>query len=94
MFEVEKFELIKKIMLKKFKKSHNKIVKFAAKLLWVNFSINNPKMAQFLKLNFLITLKLNFNGGRFYKKILNFGYFKKLKKIVKFAVKKNWAFAL
>ena len=38
-------------------------------------------MALFLKLNFLITLKLNFNGGQF-KKELNFGYFKKLKKVI------------
>ena len=30
------------------------------------------------KFMFLITLKLNFNGGQFYKKILNFDYFKKL----------------
>ena len=49
-------------------------------------------MARFFKFKFLITLKLNFNGGQFYKKkTLNFGYFKKLKKshnkIVKFAVK-------
>ena len=27
------------------------------------------KMAQFLKFKSLITLKLNFNGGQFYKKI-------------------------
>ena len=25
---------------------------------------NNPKMSQFLKFKYLITLKLNFNGGR------------------------------
>ena len=50
------------------------------KLVWflVNFSINKPKMARFLKFKFLIILKLNFNGGQFYKNILNFGYFKKL----------------
>ena len=44
----------------------------------VNFSINKPKMVQFLKIKFQIILKLNFNGGQFYKKVLNFGYFKKL----------------
>ena len=39
-------------------------------------------MVRFLKFKFLITiLKLNFNGGQFYKKILNFGYFKKWEKI-------------
>ena len=50
------------------------------KLVWVyvNFSINKPKMAQFKKIKFLIILKLNFNGGQFYEKTLNFGYFKKL----------------
>ena len=49
-------------------------------LVWVlvNFSINKPKMTQFLKFKFLITLKLNFNVGQFYKKILNLGYYKKL----------------
>ena len=48
-------------------------------------------MAQFLKFMYQITFKLYFNGGQFIKKILNYGYFKKLKKshnkIVKFAVK-------
>ena len=46
-------------------------------------------MARFLKFKFLITLKLNFDGGQL--KNNNFVYFKKLKshsKIVKFAVKK------
>ena len=32
------------------------------------FSINKQKMARFLKFKFLIILKLNFNGGQFYKK--------------------------
>ena len=35
-------------------------------------------MARFLKIKFLILLKLDFNVGQFYKKILNLGYFKKL----------------
>ena len=38
----------------------------------------------FSKIKFLLELKLNFNGGQFYNKILNFGYFKKL---ANFAVK-------
>ena len=45
------------------------------KLVWdyVNFSINKLKIVWFKKIKFLTTLKLNFNGGQFYKKILNFG---------------------
>ena len=35
-------------------------------------------MVRFLKIKFLIILKLNFNGGQFQKKIINFDYFKKL----------------
>ena len=42
------------------------------------YQINKPKMVRFLKFNFLIVIKLNFNGNQFYKKILNFDYFKKL----------------
>ena len=37
---------------------------------WHSLNTNNqnkPKMAQFLKFKFLIALKLNFNGGQFYK---------------------------
>ena len=30
---------------------------------------------------FLFTFKLNFNGGQFYRKTLNFDYFKKLSKL-------------
>ena len=35
--------------------------------------INKPKIVRFLKFKFLIIMKLNFNGGQFYKKykILN-----------------------
>ena len=33
-------------------------------------------MARFLKFKFLFIFKLNFNGGQFYKKTLNFDYFK------------------
>ena len=32
------------------------------------FSINKPKMAWFLKFKCLILLKINLNGGQFYKK--------------------------
>ena len=39
---------------------------------------NKPKIVRFLKFKFLFTIKLNFNGGQFYKKILNYDYFKKL----------------
>ena len=35
-------------------------------------------MVRFLKIKFLVVLKLNFNGGQLYKEILNFDYFKKL----------------
>ena len=35
-------------------------------------------MVQFLKFKFLNIIKLNFNGVQFYKKILNFNYFKKI----------------
>ena len=35
-------------------------------------------MARFIKFKFQTILKLNFNGGQFYKKIKNFGYYKKL----------------
>ena len=52
-----------------------------------------PKMACFSKFKFLFALKLNFNGGQFYKEIFNFSYFKKLEnkimvgnKIVEFEV--------
>ena len=45
------------------------------------FSINKPKMAWFLKFKFLILLKINLNGGQFYKKIWC------LHKNVNFAVK-------
>ena len=42
------------------------------------YQINKPKIVRFLKFKFPIIIKLNFNGGQFYKKILNFDYFKKL----------------
>ena len=44
----------------------------------VILQINKPKMVRFLKFMFLIILKLNFNGGQIYKKMLNFDYLKKL----------------
>ena len=34
-------------------------------------------MARFLKFKFLFIYKLNFKGGQFYKKTLNFDYFQK-----------------
>ena len=40
--------------------------------------INKPKIVRFLKFKFLIVIKLDFNKGQFYKKILNFDNFKKL----------------
>ena len=42
------------------------------------YKINKPKNVQFLKFKFLTIIKLNFNGGQFNKKILNFDDFKKL----------------
>ena len=43
------------------------------------YQIKKPKIVRFFKFKFLITIiKLNLNGGQFYKKILNFDYFKKL----------------
>ena len=42
------------------------------------YQINKPKIVRFLKFKFLIIIILNFNGDQFYKKILNFDYFKKL----------------
>ena len=36
-------------------------------------------MARFLKFKFLFIYKLNFNGGQFYKKTLNFDYSKRPK---------------
>ena len=44
----------------------------------INFSINKPKMVRFLKIKFLIILKLKYNRGQFYTKILNFDYLKNL----------------
>ena len=41
---------------------------------------NNPKMAQFLKLKFLIAFKLNFNEGQFYNKNIKAWLFQKVKK--------------
>ena len=55
------------------------------KLEWHILNTNNqnkPKMAQFLKLMFLIALKLNFNGGQFFTKLSIFGYLKKWKKFI------------
>ena len=33
------------------------------------YQINKPKIVQFLKFKFLTIIKLNFNGGQFYRKI-------------------------
>ena len=47
-------------------------------------------MVWLLKIKFIIALKINFNGGQFYKKILKYGYDKNwekiLNKIVKFEI--------
>ena len=53
------------------------------------YQINKPKNVQFLKFKFLTIIKLNFNGGQFYKKILNFDYFKKMEILhkIKFEIK-------
>ena len=40
------------------------------------YQINKSKIVRFLKIKFLTVIKLNFNGGQFYKKKLNFDYFK------------------
>ena len=50
---------------------------------------NKPKIVQFLKFKFLTIIKLNFNGGQIYKKILNFDYFKKMEILhkIKFEIK-------
>ena len=41
-----------------------------------DFKLNKPIVARFLKFKFLFIYKLNFNGGQFYKKTLNFDYLK------------------
>ena len=43
------------------------------------YQINKPKIVPFLKFKFLTIIKLNFNGGQFYNKILNFDYLKNYK---------------
>ena len=48
-----------------FKKLKNQIT---VKQEHLSFLVNKPKMAQFLKFKFLISLKLNFIGGQFYQK--------------------------
>ena len=48
---------------------------------WHRLNTNNqnkPKMARFLKFKFQTILKLKFNWGQFYKKMWNFGCYKKL----------------
>ena len=54
----------------------------------ITYQINKPKMVWFLKFKFLIIIKLNFNGGQFYKKILHFDYFKNCKfcRYIKFEI--------
>ena len=59
---------------------------------WHSLNTNNqnkPKMAQFLKFEFLIALELNFNGSQIYKKYKNLVISKSGKshyKIIKFEV--------
>ena len=36
------------------------------------YQINKAKIVQFLKFKFLTLIKLNFNGGQFYKKNIKF----------------------
>ena len=48
------------------------------------YQINKPKMVRFLKFKFLIIIKLNLNGGQFYKKKYLIWV---ISKIVNFAVK-------
>ena len=48
------------------------------KMYITTYQINKPKIDRFLKFKFLFIIKLNYNGGQFYKKKLNSDYFKKL----------------
>ena len=52
------------------------------------YQINKPKNVKFLKFKFLTIIKLNSNGGQFYKK-KNFDYFKKMEILhnIKFEIK-------
>ena len=50
----------------------------------IKFFKNKAKMARFLKFKFQTILKLNFNGGQFYKKYIKFWL---LQKIVNFPLK-------
>ena len=43
-------------------------------------------MAGFPKFKLLFALKLNLNGGQFFKEILKFGYFEKWEKVRKIGV--------
>ena len=45
----------------------NCVENFELKIL-SEFKLNKPKMVRFLKIKFLIILRLNFNRGQFYKK--------------------------
>ena len=56
-------------------------------ILRTTYQINKPKIVRFLKNKFLTVIKLNFNGGQFYKKILNFDYLKKRKFCIKQSLK-------
>ena len=53
------------------------------------FKLNKPKMVRFFKIKFLTILKLKYNVGQFYTKILNFDYFKKMEILhkIKFDIK-------
>ena len=67
-FEIENGEFVRQKLW---------VENFESKIL-SDFKLNKPKIARFLKFKFLFIFKLNFNGSLFYKKILNFDYFKKL----------------
>ena len=47
----------------------------------VEFLIDKPKMAQFLKFKFLIAFKLNYNGGSFLKLNIKIWLFQEVGKI-------------
>ena len=80
------FDYFKKLSKLHWIKVWNRNVDFVRQKLWVenfeskilsDFKLNKPLMARFLKFKFLFIYKLNFKRGQFYKKTLNFDYFKK-----------------
>ena len=49
--------------------------------------IKKPKMSRFLKVTLLLTLKIKFYGGKFWRKVLKFSYLNNLQIILKRAKK-------